>query len=190
MKAEQLDAIKCIYDGKDVFLWLLMGFGKSICYETLPFILDYKHSDGGTSGGCSIVLVVSPLVPVNTAATLQAEYLGWLFLRITTTCNLSIIGLVRGRFPESFAHAQTVDTRPLFPPPTWPGYEATSGQAILIQKKLEVNNYVCLDRLRGEESPTTIMFFSVLQTLQLPVLKQTYRVCTIASDNLRVSLPV
>ena len=62
---------------------------------------------------------------VNTAATLQAVYLGWLFLRITTTCNLSIIGLIRGRFPESFAHAQTVDTRPLFPPPTWPGYEAT-----------------------------------------------------------------
>ena len=23
-----------------------------------------------------------------------------------------------------FAHAQTVDTRPLFPPPTWPGYKA------------------------------------------------------------------
>ena len=22
-------------------------------------------------------------------------------------------------------HAQTVDTRPLFPPPTWPGYKAT-----------------------------------------------------------------
>ena len=39
-------------------------------------------------------------------------------------CNLSIIGLIRGRFPESFAHAQTVDTRPLFPPPTWPGHEA------------------------------------------------------------------
>ena len=28
LKAEQLDAIKCIYDGKDVFLWLPMGFGK------------------------------------------------------------------------------------------------------------------------------------------------------------------
>ena len=24
-----------------------------------------------------------------------------------------------------FTNAQTVDTRPLFPPPTWPGYEAT-----------------------------------------------------------------
>ena len=32
-------------------------------------------------------------------------------------CKLSIIGLVRKKFPESFAHAQTVDTRPLFLPP-------------------------------------------------------------------------
>ena len=95
----------------------------------LLFVFNYKHSDGG----CSVVLVVSPLVSlinygshrrVNTAATLQAVYLVWLFLRITTTCNLSIIGLVRGRFPELFAHAQTVDTRPLFPPPKWPGNEA------------------------------------------------------------------
>ena len=62
LKAEQLDAIKCIYDGKDVFLWLPTGFVKSICYETLPFVFNYKHSDGGTGGGCSVVLVVSPLV--------------------------------------------------------------------------------------------------------------------------------
>ena len=34
------------------------------------------------------------------------------------------------------AHAQTVDTRPLFPPPTWPGYEATfnyEGRESLVQ---------------------------------------------------------
>ena len=48
LKAEQLDAIKCIYDGTDVFLWLPTGFGKSICYETLPFVFNYMHSDGGT----------------------------------------------------------------------------------------------------------------------------------------------
>ena len=30
-----------------------------------------------------------------------------------------------------FAHAQTVDTRPLFPPPTWPGYEANFLLAML-----------------------------------------------------------
>ena len=35
LKAEQLDAIKGIHDGKDVFLWLPTGIGKSICYEIL-----------------------------------------------------------------------------------------------------------------------------------------------------------
>ena len=49
LKVEQLDAIKCIYDGKDVFLWLPTGFGKSICYETLPFVFNYKHRDGRTT---------------------------------------------------------------------------------------------------------------------------------------------
>ena len=28
----------------------------------LPFFFNYKYSDSGTGGGCSIVLVVSPLV--------------------------------------------------------------------------------------------------------------------------------
>ena len=56
------------------------GFGTSICYET-AVCFKHKHSDGGTGDGCSVVLVVSPLVSlinygshrrVNTAATLQA----------------------------------------------------------------------------------------------------------------------
>ena len=107
-----MDAIKCIYGSKDVFLWLPTGFGTSICHET-AVCFKYKHSDGETGGGCSVVLVVSPLVSlinygshrrINTAATTAAVYL---FLCITTMCNLSIIGLVREKFPESFAHAQT-----------------------------------------------------------------------------------
>ena len=48
----------CIRDGKDVFLWLPTRFG-STCYETLPFVFNYKHRDGGTGGGCSVVLVMS-----------------------------------------------------------------------------------------------------------------------------------
>ena len=54
LKAEQLDAIKRIP----------VGFRKSICYKTLPFVFNYKHSDGG----CSVVLVVSPLVYMEAIA--------------------------------------------------------------------------------------------------------------------------
>ena len=52
LKAEQLDAIKCICDGKDVSPWLPTGFGKSICYETQPFVFNCKHSDGRRWNRC------------------------------------------------------------------------------------------------------------------------------------------
>ena len=54
LKPEQKE---CIFDGKDVFVWLPTGFGKSICYEVLPFIFDKNL---GTDN--SLVIVVSPLV--------------------------------------------------------------------------------------------------------------------------------
>ena len=59
LKAEQLDVIKFICDGIDIFLWLPR---ESLYYKTLPFVFNYEHSDSGTGGGCSIVLVVSPLL--------------------------------------------------------------------------------------------------------------------------------
>ena len=46
---------------EDVFLWLPTGFGKSICYECLPLIFDYKLSRKGTSNR-STMLVISPLL--------------------------------------------------------------------------------------------------------------------------------
>ena len=43
------------------------GFGKSICYTTLPFVFDYKsgHRDV-TSGSHSVVIVISPLLSLMT----------------------------------------------------------------------------------------------------------------------------
>jgi ATP-dependent DNA helicase RecQ len=73
LKPEQRASIKAVYDGKDVFLWLPTGFGKSICYTTLPFVFDFKlgRVDGDSH---SVVLVVSPLISlmVDQVANLRA----------------------------------------------------------------------------------------------------------------------
>ena len=57
LKREQLAAICFLYDGKDVFLWLPAGFGKSVCYEVLPFCFNFAGSKS-----VAIALVISPLV--------------------------------------------------------------------------------------------------------------------------------
>lgn len=56
-KAEQLWAIRAAYDGRDAFVCLPTGFGKSLCYQVLPFVMDQKRESSG-----SAVIVVSPLV--------------------------------------------------------------------------------------------------------------------------------
>ena len=39
--ALQQSAIESVYRGKDIFVWLPTGFGKSICYQTLPVDLQF-----------------------------------------------------------------------------------------------------------------------------------------------------
>ena len=48
LKQEQLTAIHYLYQRKDVFLWLPTGFGKSVCYEVLPFLFDFVGSKSGS----------------------------------------------------------------------------------------------------------------------------------------------
>ena len=42
LKDKQLEAIQHIYKCKDIFLWVATGYGKSICFQTLPFLFDAK----------------------------------------------------------------------------------------------------------------------------------------------------
>ena len=58
LKDEQKCSIHAIYGGKDVFMFLPTGFGKSVCYQVLPFVFDHKL---GLVAGSSII-VVSPLI--------------------------------------------------------------------------------------------------------------------------------
>ena len=43
LKAEQRSAMEAIYNHEDVFVWLPTGYGKSLYYQVLPFVIDYKH---------------------------------------------------------------------------------------------------------------------------------------------------
>ena len=61
LKKEQEQAILAVYGGKDVFVWLPTGFGKSVCFQTLPFVFDYKLGLLSAEKK-SIVFVVAPLV--------------------------------------------------------------------------------------------------------------------------------
>ena len=56
LKPEQRQPIRHVYEGKDVFVWLPTGFGKSLWYEMLPFVFDVKRDRVDS------VVVVSPLV--------------------------------------------------------------------------------------------------------------------------------
>ena len=60
LNVQQREAVKHVWDGKDVFVLVPVGFGKSI-YEVLPFLFDFKlgRVHGQTK---SLVIVVSPLV--------------------------------------------------------------------------------------------------------------------------------
>ena len=52
-----------MYHGRDAFVCLPTGYGKSLCYQALPFVMDHKRFVAGLEeAGKSCVLVVSPLV--------------------------------------------------------------------------------------------------------------------------------
>ncbi len=63
LKVKQLEVLKCLYAGSDVFLWVPTGYGKSVCFQTLPFLFDAKLGRiSAPPSKCSVVLVISPLV--------------------------------------------------------------------------------------------------------------------------------
>ena len=57
LKKEQDRVISEFVSGKDVFVSLPTGYGKSLCYALLPLVFDFLRA----SSGKSIVICISPL---------------------------------------------------------------------------------------------------------------------------------
>ena len=63
LKPKQIEAIRMVYENKDVFVWLPTGYGKSVCFHVLPYVFDFKLGRVGASPNKhSVVLIVCPLV--------------------------------------------------------------------------------------------------------------------------------
>lgn len=76
VEGKQLEAIQSIYDGKDVVLWLPTGYGRSLCYQCLPFLFDHKLNKVDLPPSQrSVCPVVSPLVSlmVDQVVSLRAK---------------------------------------------------------------------------------------------------------------------
>ena len=58
MGREQFEVVKVFLGGKDMFVALPTGSGKSICFSCLPLVFDTLRATGGMSSHHSIVLVV------------------------------------------------------------------------------------------------------------------------------------
>ena len=68
LQLQQKENNRCVYEGKNAFLWLPTGFGKLVGYEMLFCVLDYKQSELGTGlSSYTVVLLVLPLVSLTIA---------------------------------------------------------------------------------------------------------------------------
>lgn len=61
LKDKQKEAIRSFASGKDVFVSLPTGYGKSLCYQILPILFDSLR---GNTTPTSIIVVVTPLTSI------------------------------------------------------------------------------------------------------------------------------
>jgi len=64
LNEHQKGAVKAFLSGSDVFVCLPTGFGKSICFQSVPFAWDYLHCPTLADEARSMLLVVEPTIPI------------------------------------------------------------------------------------------------------------------------------
>ena len=108
LKVEQRKALKAFAEGRDVFVSLPTGHGKSLCYALLPAIFDRRRN---LAEKTSIVMIISPLVALMkdqtslfTTKGISAAYVSDKY----TTDKDTRRGVLRGQFQLVFISPESL----------------------------------------------------------------------------------
>ena len=72
LNSQQIESIVQFASGKDVFVSLPTGFGKTLCYTLLPRVFDHIRSVDNSS----IIIVISPLIALMEEQVMSVQSLG------------------------------------------------------------------------------------------------------------------
>ena len=89
LKAEQLEAMKMFVSGRDVFVVLPTGFGKSLIFASLPLVFDTLNATSG-----SVIVVVTPLTAIMKDQVLIKLIHSQLYMQ-THSCTARVISNYR-----------------------------------------------------------------------------------------------
>ena len=96
IKPEQERVITEFVSGKDVFVCLPTGFGKSLCFTALPIVFDLIRSPSDPS----IVVVISPLNSLMSDQVVSCESRGLKAIRVCADedCKQHYDSVVNGHY--------------------------------------------------------------------------------------------
>lgn len=103
LKKEQKDALVAFASGRDVFVSLPTGFGKSLCYSCLPGVFARLRSTACSSDSSielfPIVVIVSPLVSIMKDQTRDFNQRGLSSIYVTSSLDQDEeLAVLQGKF--------------------------------------------------------------------------------------------
>ena len=95
LNEKQAEAVTAFIGGKDVFVSLPTGYGKSVCFQSVPFVLDYI---GGGTDKC-IAIIVEPTAAVmrDQVLALKSKGISAEFINHEQTDNAAKQAVLQGK---------------------------------------------------------------------------------------------
>ena len=104
VKEKQKEAVVAFVSGKDVFVSLPTGYGKSLCYMCLPFLFDALSLKTDEALGVgAIIVVVTPLIAIMKEQSAMLTGKGVPAVHVVSSVDESVeVALLEGRFRVIF----------------------------------------------------------------------------------------